>query len=142
MVVASASAFTDMLEAQLRESPLRGHMAGYHHWIRGVYLITAVTADVDEPLELPISSESTLDRVRSQLGDNLEIKVQGKTLKLVAAGSLSGKEPNELAEALHALIVPCTIVLISKNPSSFGTNTIYLVTAVTLPTNTTVLCRR
>ena len=61
------------------------HYSSYDHWIHGVYLITGVTEDERE-FPWHVTDDETLAMVRERLDESLKLKIQGKKLRLAAAG--------------------------------------------------------
>jgi hypothetical protein len=121
-IIVSRDIFTQMLETQLNETPLAAAY-GYHHWIRGVYLITDVIPE-DGVTILDCDSTMELNGLRGALDDNLELKTHGRQVRVVAGGSLSGVSPSDLKESLKSLRAPCRIVLKSTLPITCGDDAI------------------
>jgi hypothetical protein len=61
------------------------HSSSYDHWIHGVYLITGVTEDERE-FPWHVTDDETLAMLRERLDESLKLKIQGKKLRLAAAG--------------------------------------------------------
>mmetsp|Transcript_44422 Transcript_44422/g.96563 ORF Transcript_44422/g.96563 Transcript_44422/m.96563 type:complete len:462 (-) Transcript_44422:272-1657(-) len=119
-IIAAHQVFSVELERRLEEQPafLR-ERSGYSHWIRGVYLITAVEVD-DGSVALRVDSRSMLTSLRQRLGETLSMSMQGRRLRLAALGSLEGVSPEDLTKAFAALEVPCMVHLEPEEPQNCG----------------------
>lgn len=111
-IIASRDIFSDNLQRDVeRFNPLLRSMCGYDHWIRGVYLITSVTADEQEK-ELTITSRSTIERIAELLEEDNTLMFEGQKLRLLREKSLQHVTSDEnLREELLALTLPATITL-------------------------------
>ena len=87
--------------------------------IGGVYLITDVTED-DRELPWRVQDDETLELVRDRLGDELEMTVRGKKLRLSSSGALEGVEREGLGAALAGLRAPCTLVFEQDGEANCG----------------------
>lgn len=116
-IIASRDSFSEYLEATRQSTIFFPRSSS--HWIRGVYLITSVTADPDEQT-LPISDQALLNSFRNQLDANLEISFHGRRLRITGGGSLFGVPEENRRDSLFALQAPATLVLASVVPSSFS----------------------
>ena len=115
-IIGSDEVFSEELESQVGAMPFVQRLtSGYQHWIRGVYLITAVHTD-DGTVSLPVKSEATLDRVRAELGGDLALEVGGRRHALVPGGDLAGVGADRLAPALAALRAPAVLLLSTAGP--------------------------
>lgn len=116
-IIASRDSFSEYLEVTRQSNVFFPRSSS--HWIRGVYLITSVTADTEDQT-LPITDQSFLDQLRDQLNDNLELTVHGRTLRLTSGGSLLGIPPRDRPAALAALRAPAELVFASVEVSTFS----------------------
>jgi len=119
-IIGAHEAFSAELERQLAVMPaFQRRPSSYHHWMRGVYLITSVRED--EGLLTPsVRTQSMLDNLRERMGDELTMTLQGRRFHLVAAGALEGVAPHALGEAFAQLKAPCSITLASSDPTDCG----------------------
>ena len=128
-VIASHQVFSDELARQLEDMPAALQSVdpgGYKHWIRGSYLITAVKTD-DGLLPLDDIDQQTLDVVRTRMGMEMEMEIQGQDFELTPAGSLEGVAPGaDLLAAFHALSAPASLVLaaVRTEPATCGDDSI------------------
>jgi hypothetical protein len=116
--------FSAELASQLESiPPVARFSCGYEHWIGGCYLITSVIAD-DGEVSIPVENDSQLDSIRSRLGAELSITIQGTELTLQPKGSLAGVPHEELGSRLATLRVPCHIVLGDNEPKTCGDDSV------------------
>jgi hypothetical protein len=123
-VIGAHKVFSAELASQLESiPPMARFSCGYEHWINGCYLITSVTAD-DGVVSIPVEHDTELDQIRSRLGDQLSITVQGTELTLQSKGSLEGVPHEQLGARLAALRAPCRIVLGDNQPKTCGDDSV------------------
>jgi hypothetical protein len=118
-IIASHEAFSGELERQLEGMPsIVRRQSSYDHWIRGVFLITAV--ETGDTMTIPVDSQHMLESLRSRMGDDLAFTLQERRLHLASTHSLDGVAREDLAEAFANLTAPCTISLRAEGPDSCG----------------------
>jgi hypothetical protein len=123
-VIGAHKVFSAELASQLESiPPVARFSCGYEHWIGGCYLITSVIAD-DGEVSIPVENDSQLDSIRSRLGAELSITIQGTELTLQPKGSLAGVPHEELGSRLATLRVPCHIVLGDNEPKTCGDDSV------------------
>lgn len=120
-IIASHEAFSSELESQLETMPsyMRGR-SSYEHWIRGVFLITRVTEDDGHPITIPVNTDGMLESLRERFGNESSIMLQGRRYKLAATEALAGVPEVNLNASLATLTLPCTVALISDEPTNCG----------------------
>mmetsp|Transcript_12428 Transcript_12428/g.29271 ORF Transcript_12428/g.29271 Transcript_12428/m.29271 type:complete len:478 (+) Transcript_12428:136-1569(+) len=119
-IIAAHKSFSNELERQLETMPpMMRRATSYRHWIKGVYLITAVEEE-EARFELPCGDADHLDLIRKRLGPSLSLQESGKRLRLVAGGSLQGVSHDALGDAFAKLKVPCTLCLEPEDPPNCG----------------------
>ena len=123
-IICSRDIFSDALEQQIAGmSPMMREYSSYEHWIKGTYLINSVEQDKGD-ITLPVTEQSSISLLLSKLDDNLEIKIQGKSYRLVAEKSLASgglvddgvNSTHVLRQALKDLTAPAEVVLVSTTP--------------------------
>mmetsp|Transcript_56301 Transcript_56301/g.131940 ORF Transcript_56301/g.131940 Transcript_56301/m.131940 type:complete len:467 (-) Transcript_56301:49-1449(-) len=119
-IIAAHWSFSSELERQLMTMPgLMRRATSYRHWIKGVYLITAVEQE-ENRYEIPCPDMESLAIIRGRLGNSLTFQDQGKRLRLVAGGSLDGVPKEALGAEFAKLKVPCTVCLEPEDPPNCG----------------------
>lgn len=99
-IIAAHANFTSELSRQMEGLPeYIQERQSYAHWRGGVFLITEVSP-LESTLDAPIGSSSALAAIRMRLGDELELSLNGQTLRLVPGGSFDGVAPADLRDAL------------------------------------------
>ena len=118
--IAARDSFSSMLKAKLSEMPeaMRSY-CGYHHWIEGVYLITAVERDSGVE-HLNVFTQAELAQFITEFGEGLTITRRDVPMRLVAAGTLEGVPEDDLLDRLRALEAPCTLTLVREGPPLCG----------------------
>ena len=102
-IIASHAEFSAELQRQMEDMPeFLQERSSYAHWIGGLYLITEV-APLEATLEAPISSANALDAVRTRLGEELTLSLNGQRLRLVPGGALASSSEDSLAADLTSL---------------------------------------
>jgi len=95
----------------------------------GMYFITSVEED-NGMHELPITDQAILNRLRERLDDTLSLQVEGKELKVVAAGSLAGIPEEELRGKLAALQAPVNLTFAAKEAPTSGDDRVVAVNLI------------
>lgn len=127
-IIGSHAVFDTELEQQMeRLGPFHRRLTSYDHWIRGVYLITAIDRDGTD-IELPLREMSTLQAIRHILltsnnseatgSNDMIFEMQGERLRLVRGGSLH--TDNLRQELLSLTRVPASLTFKSDAPPSIG----------------------
>lgn len=121
-VIAAHEAFSAELERQLGPMPpFMRERSSYEHWIRGVYLITAVDED-DGQLVVPVDSQHMLQGIHDRMGEEMVLSMQGRRFTLAASHSLEGVARGDLRDALLNLSIPCTVCLSAEEPINCGSD--------------------
>lgn len=119
-IIAAEESVSQEMEREMQQmSILARGLRNNNHWIKGVYLITAVTKD-DGLISLPIDQNETLDTIRNRLGENLRLTLRGRQLRLTRRGSLEGVSEADLPSAFANLQAPATIYLEAEDQSNCG----------------------
>mmetsp|Transcript_4039 Transcript_4039/g.10214 ORF Transcript_4039/g.10214 Transcript_4039/m.10214 type:complete len:446 (-) Transcript_4039:161-1498(-) len=122
-IIAAHPSFTEVLEKQIEDRPLPSLIRSYTHWIRGVYLITKVEEN-DDRVTVPIQSARQKQVLMSNLDDDLSVRMEDRTFRVGAEGSLSDVPADGLRSALEALEPPFRIVLVSTVPPTSSDDTV------------------
>lgn len=118
-IIVARDVFSEMLQEQMRQSVL-GALLGYHHWIKGVYLITSVRPDDDIIMQRFTTLEKLVSFRMALENADMKLNLEGREYRVVAGGSLSNIGESDLLRELFALTPPCTIALAPTTPATSG----------------------